>query len=190
MVASLSFGRISLASLTAIAMRASVFCFCCAKQNTLGDTSEIYFVEPQARHVTEAFQQELRRISRAIRARNTSTSILYENLIPSWIPNSKCCWLRWRVVFPTNLKQSMMLSLLPRRLRCGSISSWVSLSFETTDQRVHAKFFFVFLAPPVNFQISSFLIYPCSLSRHIRESTGLIPTEYFRHWVERPALTG
>ena len=60
-----------------------------AMQHTLGDIADIYFVEPEARHVTETFEQELRRITRAIRTRNTATSILYENLIPSWIPNSE-----------------------------------------------------------------------------------------------------
>jgi len=49
----------------------------------------MYFVEPAARLVTEAYQRELTAITRAIRARNTATSILYENLIPSWIPNSQ-----------------------------------------------------------------------------------------------------
>jgi len=49
----------------------------------------MYFVEPEARTVMEAYQRELSQITRAIRARNSATSILYENLIPSWIPNSQ-----------------------------------------------------------------------------------------------------
>jgi len=58
-------------------------------QHTLGDCEDMYFVEPEARTVMEAYQRELAHVTRAIRARNTATSILYENLIPSWIPNSQ-----------------------------------------------------------------------------------------------------
>ena len=58
-------------------------------QHTLGDCEEMYFVESAARTVVEEYQRELGHITRAIRARNTATSILYENLIPSWIPNSQ-----------------------------------------------------------------------------------------------------
>ena len=58
-------------------------------QHTLGDCDETYFVEPEARTVMEEYQRQLALITRAIRARNAATSILYENLIPSWIPNSQ-----------------------------------------------------------------------------------------------------
>jgi len=68
-------------------------------QHTLGDCEDVYFVESEARTVMESYQRELTLITRAIRARNTATSILYENLIPSWIPNSQyrsispsVCW--------------------------------------------------------------------------------------------------
>jgi len=49
----------------------------------------MYFVESDAKTVMEQYQRELVQITRAIRARNTATSILYENLIPSWIPDSQ-----------------------------------------------------------------------------------------------------
>ena len=49
----------------------------------------MYFVESEAKTVMERYQRELAYITRAVRARNTATSILYENLIPSWIPNSQ-----------------------------------------------------------------------------------------------------
>jgi len=58
-------------------------------QHTLGDSEDTHFVETDAKRVMEAYQRELNYITRAIRARNTATSILYENLIPSWIPNSQ-----------------------------------------------------------------------------------------------------
>jgi len=58
-------------------------------QHTLGDCEDMYFVESGARTVMEDYQRSLSHITRAIRARNTATSILYENLIPSWIPNSQ-----------------------------------------------------------------------------------------------------
>lgn len=62
---------------------------CAIIQHTLGDFEDVHFVEPEARHVMEQYQHELAQITRAIRARNTATSIMYENLIPSWIPNSQ-----------------------------------------------------------------------------------------------------
>jgi len=58
-------------------------------QHTLGDCEDMYFVESEARTVMEDYQRTLGHITRAIRARNSATSILYENLIPSWIPNSQ-----------------------------------------------------------------------------------------------------
>jgi len=58
-------------------------------QHTLGDCEAMYFVESDAKTVMEQYQRELVQITRAIRARNTATSILYENLIPSWIPDSQ-----------------------------------------------------------------------------------------------------
>jgi len=57
-------------------------------ENTLGDSSEAYFVEPNARLVSEAFKIELGVINKQLRCRNKATSIMYENLVPSWIPNS------------------------------------------------------------------------------------------------------
>ena len=50
----------------------------------------------------ERYQRELAYITRAIRARNTATSILYENLIPSWIPNSQFLFF----IFPYCLEVS------------------------------------------------------------------------------------
>lgn len=58
-------------------------------QQTLGESPEVYFVEPEARRITEVFQRELQRLTREIKIRNRVTSIAYENLVPSWIPNSK-----------------------------------------------------------------------------------------------------
>ena len=84
-------------------------------QHTLGDCEDMYFVESEAKTVMERYQRELAYITRAIRARNTATSILYENLIPSWIPNSQYFFLLFPYCFQVS---AVGIAILFRRVRC------------------------------------------------------------------------
>ena len=54
----------------------------------MGDSSEMHFVEYDAKLVTEKFQNDLRVLTGKIEERSRSTGIIYQNLTPTWIPNS------------------------------------------------------------------------------------------------------
>ena len=60
----------------------------CVFQNPLGNNIEMYFVEQEATTIKKEFRRELRHIAVKIGSRNTSMSIMYENLVPTWIPNA------------------------------------------------------------------------------------------------------